>query len=66
MIPLDVPTATEVEIDMQLGTPNFRLPTSEKICSLILLSLVHRTASHDGRGESLPSVSVRNLQQEVL
>jgi hypothetical protein len=43
----------EAETDIHVGTPKFRLPTSENACPFIFLSLVHRTTSHGGDGVSV-------------
>jgi len=49
----------------QVGRPKLRLPTSEKACSVIFFSFVHRTTSHGGCGVSAsfaaPSASCRKI-----
>ena len=56
-MPLDVPSAMDAEIVMQVGLPKLRLPTSEKACPVILRSFAHLTTSHGFCGVSKPSVS---------
>lgn len=54
MKPLDVPTTSETVTLRQVGRPKLRLPTSEKTCAVMVLSLVHRTTSQGACGVSAP------------
>lgn len=50
MMPLEVPTTTEVDTAMHVARPKFRFPTSENAWPVIFLSFVHRTTSQ-GAGD---------------
>lgn len=64
-MPLDVPSTTCMETATHVGDPKFRLPISEKACPFSFLSLVHRTTSHGGDGDSVsPRSSTRLLMSE--
>jgi hypothetical protein len=52
MIPFEVPKTIDAETAIQVGTPKFRLPTSEKACPFSFFSFVHRTTSQGGDGVS--------------